>query len=118
MNDEGYIAEGGSSNIFFVREGRLITPALNSGIIPGVTREVVIDLAKGLGMVVSEGPVGIGVIKKCEEIFMTNAMIEIMPVTAVCDNEGNTVIINAGKSGEVTQKLIKAYKEKVEREVG
>jgi len=118
LNDEGYIAEGGSSNIFFVREGRLITPALNSGIIPGVTREVVIDLAKGLGMVVSEGPVGIGVIKKCEEIFMTNAMIEIMPVTAVCDNEGNTVIINAGKSGEVTQKLIKAYKEKVEREVG
>lgn len=116
LNDEGYIAEGGGSNIFFVREGRLITPALNSGIIPGVTRELVIELAGSLGISVSEGPVGIGVIKKCEEIFMTNAMIEIMPVTTVCDNEGNAVTISGGKAGEVTQRLMKAYRERVERE--
>ena len=118
LNDEGYIAEGGGSNVFFVREGRVITPALNSGIIPGVTRGVVIELAGGLGISVSEGPVGIGVIKKCEEVFMTNAMIEIMPVTAVCDNEGNTVTISGGKAGEITRKLMKAYKERVEKETG
>jgi len=116
LNDEGYIAEGGGSNIFFAREGRLITPALNSGIIPGVTREVVIELAGSLGISISEGPVGIGVIKKCDEIFMTNAMIEIMPVTTVCDNEGNTVTISGGKAGQITQKLMQAYRERVERE--
>ena len=118
LNDEGYIAEGGGSNVFFVREGRLITPALNSGIIPGVTRGVVIELVGGLGISMSEGPVGIGVIKKCEEVFMTNAMIEIMPVTAICDNEGNTVTISGGKAGEITRKLMKAYKERVEKETG
>ncbi len=116
LNDEGYIAEGGGSNIFFVREGRLITPALNSGIIPGVTREVTIELASSLSISVSEGPVGIGVIKKCDEIFMTNAMIEIMPVTKVCDNEGNTVTISGGKAGEITLKLMEAYSKRVERE--
>ncbi len=118
LNDEGYIAEGGGSNVFFVREGRLITPALNSGIIPGVTREVVIELANNRGIGVSEGPVGIGVFKKCEEIFITNAMIEIMPVTTVCDNERNAIIINAGKPGEITRKLTKAYQERVEKEIG
>jgi len=116
LNDEGYIAEGGGSNVFFIREGRLITPALNSGIIPGVTREVVIELANNLGISVSEGPVGIGALKKCDEIFMTNAMIEVMPVTTVCDNEGNTVTISGGKVGEITLKLMKAYREKVEKE--
>jgi branched-chain amino acid aminotransferase len=116
LNDEGYIAEGGSGNIFFVKEGKLITPALNSGIIGGVTREAVIELADSLQINVSEGPVGIGAIKKSNEIFLTNANIEVMPVTAVSDNEGNTVIIGDGKPGALTRKLMAAYKEMVERE--
>jgi branched-chain amino acid aminotransferase len=118
LNDEGYIAEGGSGNIFFVREGKLITPALNSGIIPGVTREAVIELADKLGIGVSEGTVGIGVIKKCEEAFMTNANIEVMPVTAVSDESGHTATIGDGKPGKITRQLMEAYKEMVERETG
>jgi len=118
LNEEGYIAEGGGGNIFFVREGKLITPALNSGIIPGVTREAVIRLAENLGISVSEGPVGIGAIKKCDEIFMTNAMIEVMPVTTVSDESGHTVTIREGKPGKITQQLIQAYRERVERETG
>jgi branched-chain amino acid aminotransferase len=116
LNDEGYIAEGGSGNIFFVRESKLVTPALNSGIIPGVTREVVIELARNLGISISEGPVGIGAVKKCDEAFLTNAMIEIMPVTSVSDAEGNAVNIADGKPGPVTRKLMPAYSEKVAKE--
>lgn len=116
LNDDGFIAEGGGSNIFFVKDSKLVTPGLNSGIIPGVTREVVIELADSLGIIVSEGTVGIGVIRKCDEAFMTNALIEIMPVTAFSDESGQVVTIGGGKPGAVTRKLMEAYREKVESE--
>jgi branched-subunit amino acid aminotransferase/4-amino-4-deoxychorismate lyase len=116
LNDEGYVAEGGGSNIFFVREGRLVTPKVDSGIIPGVTREVVMELAEELDIKVTEGTVGIGVFRKCEEAFMTNALIEVMPVAAVRDETGQDIVIDGGKPGKITQKLMAAYREKVERE--
>ncbi|MDD5338662.1 MAG: aminotransferase class IV [Dehalococcoidales bacterium] len=116
LNDEGYIAEGGGSNVFFVDGGKLVTPSLDNGIIPGVTREVVIELAGKLGISVREGPVGIGIIKRCEEAFMTNAIIEVMPITQVSDNAGNSVTINGGKPGEVTRRLMAAYREMVKKE--
>lgn len=116
LNDEGYIAEGGGSNVFFVQGGKLITPSADSGIIPGVTREVVLELAARLGISMREGPVGIGAIKRCEEAFMTNAIIEIMPVTQVNDNEGNSATINGGRPGKITQQLTAAYREMVVKE--
>jgi branched-chain amino acid aminotransferase group I len=118
LNDEGYIAEGAGSNIFFVREGRLVTPALNSGILPGITREAVIELSRGLGISVSEGPVGIGALKRCEEAFLTNAVMEIMPLVSITDPDGNSLDIGGGRPGPVTQKLMAAYGEKVKRETG
>lgn len=116
LNDDGYIAEGGGSNVFFVKDSKLVTPSLNSGIIPGVTREIIIELADSLGIGVSEGTVGIGAIRKCEEAFMTNAMIEVMPVTSVSDEKGQVATIGGGKPGAVTRKLMAAYKERVEKE--
>jgi branched-chain amino acid aminotransferase group I len=118
LNDDGYIAEGGGCNIFFARDGRLITPALNSGILPGVTRDVVMELAAGLGIETSQGPVGIGVIRKCDEAFVTNAVIEVMPLTEVRDESGTSVTIGGGKAGEITRKLMEAYRQKVEKETG
>ncbi len=118
LNDEGYIAEGGSSNVFFVRDSKLVTPSLNSGIIPGVTRAAVLELARNIGTGASEGPLGVGIIKSCDEAFMTNAMIEIMPVTVVADAEGKTATIGDGRPGPVTRRLMAAYREKVERETG
>ena len=117
LNDDGYIAEGGGSNVFFMREGRLVTPALNSGILPGVTREVVMELAAGLGIETSQGPVGIGMVRKCDEAFVTNAVIEIMPVTEVRDESGNSVRIGGGKPGKITGQLMEAYRERVEKAV-
>jgi branched-chain amino acid aminotransferase group I len=116
LNDDGFIAEGGGCNVFFVREGRLLTPALNSGILPGVTRDLVMELGAGLGIETSQGPVGIGVVRKCDEAFVTNAVIEIMPVTAVSDMQGNKVTINNGEPGKITQQLMEAYTKMVEKE--
>ena len=116
LNDDGFIAEGGGCNVFFVREGRLMTPALNSGILPGVTRNLVMELAAGLGMETSQGPVGIGVTRKCDEAFVTNAIIEIMPVTKISDMKGNTVSIGTGEPGQITKQLMEAYSKMVEKE--
>jgi branched-chain amino acid aminotransferase group I len=116
LNEDGYIAEGGASNIFFVRSGRLVTPAINSGIIPGVTREAVMELAAGLDIVLSEGTVGKQIFKQCEEAFMTNSMIEIMPVTSISDETGASMPVGSGKMGEITKKLLDAYREKVHKE--
>ncbi len=116
LNDDGYIAEGGGSNVFFVRSSKLVTPSLSNGILPGVTREVVMELADRLGMETTEGTVGIGVFSKCEEAFFTNALIEIMPLVAVRDGAGKMITIGSGKPGEMTRKLMAAYKERVERE--
>jgi branched-chain amino acid aminotransferase group I len=118
LNEDGYLAEGGSSNIFFVRSGRLVTPAVNSGIIPGVTREVVMELADSLDLVLSEGTVGKPIFKQCEEAFMTNSMIEIMPVTSINDETGASMPVGGGKMGEVTLKLLEAYRERVKKETG
>jgi branched-chain amino acid aminotransferase group I len=118
LNDDGYIAEGGGSNVFFVRSSRLVTPSLNSGIIPGVTREVVMELAEGLGTGLTEGTVGMAIIKQCDEAFMTNALIEVMPMTAVSDESGQVVTIGGGNPGKITRQLMAAYRERVERETG
>jgi branched-chain amino acid aminotransferase len=118
LNEDGYIAEGGGSNIFFVRSGRLVTPAPNSGLIPGVTREVIIGLANNLDIGLSEGIVGKAAFKQSQEAFMTNALIEVMPVTSISDESGNSVTIGSGKAGPVTKRLMQAYREMVEKATG
>ncbi len=118
LNDDGYIAEGATCNVFFVRSSRLVTPSLNSGILPGITRGVIVELADSLGIGLTEGTVGLAITRQCDEAFMTSAIIEVMPVTAVSDGTGQVVTIGSGKPGEVTLKLMQAYREMVERETG
>lgn len=116
LNEDGYIAEGGGTNIFFVRSGKIVTPAVNSGIIPGITRQAVIELADSLGIPLSEGTVGKPIFKQCEEAFMTNSMIEIMPVTSMSDETGASMKVGSGKMGEITRKLLDAYRKRVQQE--
>jgi branched-chain amino acid aminotransferase group I len=118
LNDDGFIAEGGACNVFFVKSSRLVTPSLDSGILPGITRDVVMELADKLEMVVTEGTVGIGIFKQCEEAFLTNSVMEIMPLTGVSDASGNKVTIGKGKPGKITRQLMAAYRERVREETG
>jgi branched-chain amino acid aminotransferase len=116
LNDVGEIAEGGGSNVFFVQGGRLITPSADSGIIPGITREVVLNMAKGIGIKTDEKAVSVNALKKSDEVFLTNAIIEIMPVVTVDDEKGKTYTIGNGKPGEITHRLMTAYREMVGKE--
>jgi branched-chain amino acid aminotransferase len=116
LNEDGYLTEGGSSNVFFVRASRLVTPSIKSGILPGITRELVIELADELDIGVTEGTVGVAIIRQCDEAFLTGSVMEIMPLTSAGDKSGRAVIVGSGKPGPITQKLMAAYKERVKKE--
>ena len=118
LNEQGFIAEGSVSNIFFATSSSLVTPPLESGILPGITREVVIELADTLGINVAERDVRLADLRQFDEAFLTNSVMEIMPLVAVRDDAGQTVTIGSGKPGEVTRRLMTAYKEMVGRETG
>jgi len=116
LNDDGYIAEGGGCNVFFVKSSTLLTPPLDSGILPGVTREVVKELAAGRRIGVKEVDINPAALGSFDEAFVTNAMIEVMPVAAVRETGGRMITIGTGKPGKITRRLLQAYKERVEKE--
>jgi branched-chain amino acid aminotransferase len=116
LNDDGFIAEGGGSNVFFVKNGKLFTPPDDSGMIPGITREVVMELAAGLGISVEEKNIKPSELARFEEAFLTNSMIEIMPVVSVADEKGKKITIGGGRPGALTRRLMAAYREKIAKE--
>jgi branched-chain amino acid aminotransferase len=118
LNDAGFIAEGGGSNIFFVKNGTLLTPPEDSGMIPGITREAVMEIARWLGIEVKERNIKPSDLARLDEAFLTNSMIEIMPVVAVTEEKGKEIRIGGGKPGSLTRRLMAAYKDKVQKETG
>jgi branched-chain amino acid aminotransferase len=83
LNAEGYIAEGTVSNIFFVIDGVLCTPSTEAGILDGITRELVIELAAQAGVEVREGKFRPEDLLGASEVFFTNTTSEVMPVSSV-----------------------------------
>ncbi|MEE8420880.1 MAG: aminotransferase class IV [Dehalococcoidales bacterium] len=116
LNERGLIAEGSISNVFFVRGEILVTPPVASGILPGVTRGVVMELARALAIGVHEVDIKPDEMKQFGEAFLTNSVLEIMPLVGIRKTDGETLNIGAGKPGKITRKLMDAYGELVERE--
>lgn len=79
----GLVCEGTRSNVFLVRDGRLITPGADGPLLNGVMRRVVIERARGLGIGVEEGPVPTGVIDSADEAFLTNSVRGILPLAGL-----------------------------------
>jgi branched-chain amino acid aminotransferase len=116
LNESGVIAEGSVSNVFFATSTGLVTPPLESGVLPGITREVVIELAEALGIDVAESDVRLEDLEQFDEAFLTNSVMEIMPLVSVGDEAGQAVTIGSGKPGKITRQLMSAYRGMVERE--
>lgn len=116
LNEHGFITEGSISNVFFVSHTALVTPPLESGILPGITREVVIELADALGINVTEVGVRLEDLGQFDEAFLTNSVMELMPLVEVREKAEKSITIGSGKPGKLTKRLIAAYKEMVERE--
>ncbi|MFQ5991394.1 MAG: aminotransferase class IV [Nitrospiraceae bacterium] len=100
LNAEGDLTECTASNLFFVQQGGLCTPSVDCGILDGITRNVVLQLAREHGVPTQEGRYPAGALYQAEECFVTNTTLEIMPVSAV-DHQP----IGSGRPGPLTMKL-------------
>jgi branched-subunit amino acid aminotransferase/4-amino-4-deoxychorismate lyase len=108
LNEQGLVAEGSTSNVFLVSGNALRTPGEDSGILPGVTRGLVLELARSAALGTAEGKIAPGELVSADEAFCTNSLIEIMPITT-CDGRA----VGRGVPGEITARLTAAYRELV-----
>jgi len=100
LDDRGYVSEGSGENLFLVNGGKLVTPPLGASILPGITRDAVIQIARELGIEVIETTVQRAALYLADELFFTGTAAEITPIRAV-----DRIIIGSGRCGEVTKRL-------------
>ncbi len=81
LNQSGMVCEGTCTNIFFVKDRILYTPAIECGLLPGILRQSLIDLAASLGMDLETGEYGLDSLQTADEVFLTNSLMDIMPVS-------------------------------------
>ncbi|HUD72855.1 MAG TPA: aminotransferase class IV [Dongiaceae bacterium] len=111
LNAAGRIAEGASSNLFVVREGRLATPGLDTGILAGITRAAVLEAARAAGIAADETDLMPAALTGAEEAFLTSTLKGVLPIRR-CDGWP----IREGRPGPVTRRLIEAYAALVQAE--
>lgn len=104
INHLGYVAEATADNIFIVKDGRVITPPVTDGALPGITREAVLELAVKHGIPHREDHVTITDLFTAEECFLTGTAARVVPVTVI---DGRT--IGDGKPGRITRDLMEAF---------
>ncbi|MBL8889761.1 MAG: branched-chain-amino-acid transaminase [Planctomycetaceae bacterium] len=105
LNLNGEVAECTADNIFLVKNGRIATPHVNAGILDGITRRAVIDLAKQAGIEVAETTLTRHDVYVADECFLTGSAAEVIPVIKVDSRP-----IGTGQVGPLTKQLIQAFK--------
>ena len=104
LNAEGYVVECSGDNIFFVKDNVIVTPPTHLGILEGITRNTVIDLARELGITVEEKVFTRHDLYTAEECFLTGTAAEVIPVVKIDQRT-----VGNGFPGIVTQKLIEEF---------
>lgn len=114
LNQEGYVCEGTADNIFIVKDGVLITPPIHAGILKGITRDTIIELAKKDGIPVSEELFTLHDVYTADECFLSGTAAELIPVISV-----DSRTIGDGKPGPMFKKLLADFRDltKIEGEV-
>jgi branched-chain amino acid aminotransferase len=97
---EGIALDDRGENLFLVNNGRLITPPLGAAILPGITRDSIIQIAKELGIEVEETTIQRAALYLTDELFFTGTAAEVTPIRSV-----DHITIGEGKRGEITKKL-------------
>ncbi|MGH9819923.1 MAG: branched-chain amino acid transaminase [Pyrinomonadaceae bacterium] len=100
LDDRGYVSEGSGENIFLVNNGKLITPPLGASILPGITRDSVIEITREMGIEVLETSIQRSALYLADEVFFTGTAAEITPIRSV-----DRITVGSGKCGEITRKL-------------
>jgi branched-chain amino acid aminotransferase len=102
LTDDGFVADGSGENIFLVKDEILITPDLSASILPGITRQTILEIAHVLGYAVHERQVIRSDLYVADELFMCGTAAEVTPVRSVDDHE-------IGPPGPVTKKIQSAF---------
>ena len=105
LNAAGFLSEGTISNIFFVKDDILCTPSVECGILDGITRTIVLEIASRNGITAKEGEFRPEDLYAASEVFITNSTMEVMPVRRVDDKHF--------KAGEVSKLLLSKYRDEV-----
>jgi branched-chain amino acid aminotransferase len=104
LDTRGYVSEGSGENLFLVREGSVYTPPLAASILPGITRDTVITLAREQGRTVIETDLPREALYTADELFFTGTAAEVTPIRSV-----DRIPIGTGRPGPVTRALQDAY---------
>jgi branched-chain amino acid aminotransferase len=106
LNQQGRVAEGTTDNIFILKGGNLLTPPVTEGVLPGVTRATLLEIARELGIPARESSLAAHDLYTAEECFLSGTGVEIVPVISVDGRQ-----IGSGAPGPVTRRLMKRFAE-------
>ncbi len=109
LDTEGYLSEGSGENLFLVKKGRLLTPPLVSSVLPGITRDTILALARRLGIPVEETRLPREALYLADEVFLTGTAAEVTPVRSV-----DKIVVGKGSRGPVTEALQGAFFDVIE----
>jgi branched-chain amino acid aminotransferase len=111
----GRVTEGSTSNVFFVKDSVLVTPPTELGLLEGVTRALVIELARSLGVRVHEEPHGAAALLDADEVFLTSTLREVMPVTSLVllGDGGEGRVVGDGRPGPLARRLHAEFRARV-----
>ncbi len=112
LDRDGYVSEGSGENIFVIRDGRIHTPPLAASVLPGITRDTILTLAREAGIPVVEMNIPREMLYIADEIFFTGTAAEVTPVRSV-----DRIPVGSGRRGPVTEQLQKAFFDIVEGRV-
>jgi branched-chain amino acid aminotransferase len=104
LDDRGYVSEGSGENLFMVTGNKLITPPLASSVLPGITRDSVLEIAKELGYEVQEAAMQRAALYLADELFFTGTAAEITPIRSV-----DRITVGSGKRGPITNIIQDAF---------
>jgi len=104
LDTNGYVSEGSGENLFLVSNGKLLTTPLGASVLPGITRDSVITIARELGIEVVEQLIPREMLYIGDELFFTGTAAEITPIRSV-----DKISVGTGKAGPITKKLQEVF---------
>jgi branched-chain amino acid aminotransferase len=104
LDSSGYVSEGSGENIFVVRDGKVLTPPLGASVLPGITRDTIIQLSESLGIPVVETLVPREMLYIADEVFFSGTAAEVTPIASI-----DRIPVGKGARGPITEKLQKAF---------
>jgi len=104
LDAAGYVSEGSGENIFVIRDGKMLTPPLGASVLPGITRDTVVTLARSLGIEVVEGLIPREMLYIADEVFFCGTGVEITPIRSV-----DRILVGIVSGGATTEKIQREF---------